>query len=157
VGRAPPGATFLVGEHLAAMCSPDYAREAKRAGLPLRTPEDLKHHVLLYMHDAQRRWPWLTWAAWFEAMGVEDPTPAGALTFDQYDQVVQGALHGQGVALGRMTLVRQHVRAKRLILLFGRQQQLARGYHAVYARNPREQPEARRFVEWLRSEIDADA
>jgi len=153
VGREPAGSVFLVGEHLAAMCSPEYAKEARKSGLPLKRPEDLKHHVLLYLHDAQRRWPWLTWAAWFEAMGVEDPTPAGALTFDQYDQVVHAALHGQGVALGRMTLTGQHIRARRLIPLFGRQQQLARAYHAVLARDARDQPEARQFVEWVRSEI----
>jgi DNA-binding transcriptional LysR family regulator len=156
-GREPEGSVFLVGEHLAAMCSPDYAKEARRAGLPLKKPEDLRHHVLLYLHDAQRRWPWLTWAAWFEAMGVEDPTPAGALTFDQYDQVVHGALHGQGVALGRMTLTQQHIRAKRLIPLFGRQQQLARAYHALFARDARDRPESRQFVEWLRSEIASEA
>jgi len=155
-GREPAGAVFLVGEHLAAMCSPEYAKEARRAGLPLKKPEDLRHHVLLYLHDAQRRWPWLTWAPWFESMGVEDFTPAGALTFDQYDQVIHAALHGQGVALCRMTLTNQHIRAKRLVPLFGRQQQLARAYYALFAREAREQPEARQFVEWVRSEIAAD-
>ena len=89
-------------------------------------------------------------------MGVEDPEPAGTLTFDQYDQVIQAALLGQGVALGRMTLVNQHIRAKRLVALFGRQQRLARGFHAVFARNAGEPPEAGRFVEWLRGEIRRD-
>jgi len=151
--HAPPGAIYLVGEHLAAMCSPAYAKEAKAAKLPLLRPADLRHHVLLNLHDPTGRWPWLSWAAWFEAMGVEDPTPAGTLTFDQYDQVIQAALHGQGVALGRMSLAGQHVRAKRLIPLFGHQQRLARGYHAVFARGAEQRPEARQFVDWLRQEI----
>ena len=86
-------------------------------------------------------------------MGVEDPTPEGTLTFDQYDQVIHAALHGQGVALGRMTLTAQHLKTKRLVLLFGRQQRLARGYHAIYARGAADQPEARRFVDWVRREI----
>jgi len=154
-GRVPPGAIFLAGEHLAAMCSPDYAREARRNKLPMRTPEDLRFHVLLNLHEAARRWPWLSWAAWFEAMGVEDPTPAGTLTFDQYDQVIHAALHGQGIALGRMTLVGQHLKAKRLIPLFGRQQRLARGFHAVFARGARDQGEASQFVDWVRAEIDS--
>ncbi|HEX4781283.1 MAG TPA: LysR substrate-binding domain-containing protein, partial [Usitatibacter sp.] len=121
MARAPQGAVFLVGEHLAAMCSPEYAREARRNNRPLRAPEDLRHHVLLNLHEASRRWPWLSWAAWFEAMGVEDPTPAGTLTFDQYDQVIHAALLGQGIALGRMTLTADQVKAKRLVPLFGRQ------------------------------------
>ncbi len=156
LAKAPPGAELLVGEHLAAMCSPAYAREAKRARQPLERPEDLRHHVLLNLHDAPRRWPWLSWAAWFEAMGVEDPAPAGTFTFDQYDQVMQAALLGQGVALGRMTLASQHLHAKRLVALFGRQQRLARGFHAIFARGPDHQPDARRFVDWLRAEIRRD-
>jgi DNA-binding transcriptional LysR family regulator len=121
----------------------------------MRTPEDLRYHVLLNLHEVQRRWPWLSWAAWFEAMGVEDPTPAGTLTFDQYDQVVHAALLGQGIALGRVSLTSGDVKAKRLIPLFGRQQQLARGYHAVFARGARDQPGALQFVDWLRKEIAA--
>jgi len=157
LNRAPQGAIFLVGEHLAAMCSPQYAREARRNKLPMRTPEDLRYHVLLNLHDAPRRWPWLSWAAWFEAMGVEDPTPAGTLTFDQYDQVIHAALLGQGIALGRMSLTGGDIKAKRLVPLFGRQQRLARGYHAVFARGAADQGEALQFVDWLRSEIAVGA
>jgi LysR family glycine cleavage system transcriptional activator len=153
LATAPPGAELLAGEHLTPVCTPQYARESKRARHPLDRPEDLRHHVLLNLHDAPRRWPWLSWATWFEAMGVEDPTPAGTLTFDQYDQVIQAALLGQGVALGRMTLVSQHIHAKRLLPLFGRQQRLARGLHAIYARDARSQADARHFVDWLREEI----
>lgn len=155
LNRAPPGAIFLVGEHLAAMCSPDYAREARRNKLPMRSPEDLRYHVLLNLHDAPRKWPWLSWAAWFEAMGVEDPTPAGTLTFDQYDQVIHAALLGQGVALGRMSLTAGDIKAKRLLPLFARQQRLARGYHAIFARGAKDQAEALQFVDWLRAEIAA--
>ena len=156
LNRVPPGAVFLVGEHLAPMCSPAYLKEAKRAKLPLERPEDLRHHVLLNLHDAPRRWPWLAWEAWFEAMGVEDPVRAGTLTFDQYDQVIHAALHGQGIALGRMTLAGQHIRARQLVPLFGRQQRLARGFHAVFSRDAGELPEARQFVDWLRAEIETD-
>ena len=155
--NAPPGAEFLVGEQLMPVCSPEYMREARRAKLPLAKPADLRRHVLLNLHDAPRRWPWLTWAAWFEAMGVQDLSPASTLTFDQYDQVLNAALHGQGVALGRISLAGQYIRAKRLVPLFGKQQRLARGYHAVFARNARERPEAREFVDWIRSEIARDS
>jgi LysR family glycine cleavage system transcriptional activator len=152
----PPGAIYLVGEHLAPMASPAYLKEAKRAKLALERPEDLKHHVLLNLHEASRRWPWLSWAAWFESMGVEEMTPAGTLTFDQYDQVIHAALHGQGIALGRMTLAGQHIRARQLVPLFGRHQRLARAFHAVFARDAAERPEVRQFVDWLRAEIQSD-
>ena len=153
LNNVPPGALYLVGDHLAAVCSPAYVREARRQKLPLARPEDLRHHVLLHMVDAKGRWPWLTWGAWFESLGVEDLTPAGALSFDQYDQVLQAALHGQGVALGRVTLTREHVRDKHLVPLFGREQQIARAYHAVFARGAADRPEVRNFVDWLQREI----
>ncbi len=156
LNKVPPGAVFLVGEHLAPMASPAYLKEAKRAKLPLGHPEDLRHHVLLNLHDVSRRWPWLSWAAWFESMGVEDATPAGTLTFDQYDQVIHAALHGQGVALGRMTLAGQHIRAHQLVPLFGQRQRLSRGFHAVFARDAAERPEVNQFVDWLRTEIDSE-
>jgi LysR family glycine cleavage system transcriptional activator len=139
------------------VCSPEYLREAKRDKRPLARPADLRHHVLLNLHDAARRWPWLTRAAWFEAMGVDDLAPASSLTFDQYDQVLQAAVHGQGIALGRMSLASQYVRSRQIVPLFGREQRLARGYHAIYATNAQERREAREFVEWIRAEISLDA
>jgi LysR family transcriptional regulator, glycine cleavage system transcriptional activator len=149
----PAGAVRLVGDHLAPMCSPAYARESKREGRPLAAPRDLRHHVLLALHDPKGRWPWLSWAAWLEAMGLDDLTPLGTLAYDQSDQVVQAAIHGQGVALGRMTLTSQLLREKKLVALFGQRQQLARAFHAVFARGAADRPEVRAFVEWLREEI----
>jgi DNA-binding transcriptional LysR family regulator len=156
LSNVPPGAVHLVGENLAVVCSPGYAKEARAAKRPLAKPQDLRHHVLLNLHDPGGRWPWLTWAAWLESRGVEGLEPQGMLTFDQYDQVLQTALHGQGVALGRMTLAEQYIRDKRLVALFGAQK-LGRAFHAVFARDARERPEAQRFVEWLQAEIRRDA
>jgi DNA-binding transcriptional LysR family regulator len=153
VGSAPAGAIHLVGEHLAAMASPSYIKEAKAAKRPLAGPADLRHHVLLYMHDPTGRWPWLSWAQWLERAGIDDFEPAGALTFDQYDQVINAAVHGQGVALCRMTLTQQLRREKRLVTLFGRPQNLVRGYYAILAKGAGERPEVKRFIEWMRGEI----
>ena len=157
VNNAPAGSIYLVGEHLAAVCSPGYAREARAAKRPLAKPEDLRHHVLLVLHDPGGRWPWLSWAAWLEAAGTQEFEPAGTLTFDQYDQVIQAVLHGQGVALGRMTLAEQYIRDKRLVALFGRSQRLPRAFHAVLAKGAEARPEVGVFVDWLKREIDAEA
>jgi len=70
---------------------------------------------------------------------------------------VQAALHGQGIALGRMTLTEQYIREGRLIALFGPPMTPGRGYHALLAPRARDKPEARAFVEWLRAEIRHDA
>ncbi len=154
--RVPPGATHLASEKLAAVCSPQYAREARKAKLPLRAPADLRRHVLLSFHDPAGRFPWLSWAAWLEAMGVEDFTPETTLAFDQYDQVMHAALLGQGVALGRMTLSEQYIREGRLVTLFGAPTSAGRGFHALLSGRARDKADARDFVEWLRGEIGRD-
>jgi len=153
--RVPPGSTYLVGEHLAIVCSAQYYREARAQKKPLAKPTDLRHHVLLTLHDPTGRWPWLSWPAWFEARGVDDFVPASTITLDQYDQVIQACLHGQGVAVGRLTLVDQHIRNKTLVALFGQAQRVQRGFHAVYARDAQARPEVRQFVDWLKRELEA--
>ena len=149
-GKEPPGAVPLVGEQLCPVASPAYLREAKS---PLAKPADLRRHVMLQLHDPQGRWPWLTWAAWLEANGLTGLVPGGTLTYGQYDQVVNAALHGQGVALGRLTIVESLVREGRLVPLFGKRLRLARAMHAVYAPGAEALPQARAFVEWLKREI----
>jgi len=149
-GKEPPGAVRLVGERLCPVASPAYLREAKA---PLSQPADLRHHVMLLLHDPQGRWPWLSWAAWLEANGVADLVPGGTLAYDQYDQVVNAAVHGQGVALGRMSVVDSLVEEGRLVALFGKRMQVPRALHAIYAPGAENRPEARAFVDWLRREI----
>ncbi|HXZ47699.1 MAG TPA: LysR substrate-binding domain-containing protein [Usitatibacter sp.] len=155
--RVPAGAVHLVSEHLAAVCSPGYAKEARAAGRPLRRPADLRHHLLLNFHDPAGRFPWLSWAAWLEATGVEELEPSGTLAFDQYDQVLQAALHGQGVALGRMSLSEDYIRQGRLVALFGPPRNVGRGFHAIVAPRAQDRPEAREFVEWVRRELRREA
>ncbi|MGD9954396.1 MAG: LysR substrate-binding domain-containing protein, partial [Burkholderiales bacterium] len=149
-GKAPPGSIRLVGERLCPVATPAYLDGAKA---PIAAPEDLRGHTLLMLHDPQGRWPWLTWAAWFEAKGLPDLTPAGTLTYDQYDQVVNAALHGQGVALGRLSIVDSFVKEGLLVPLFGKRMPVPRALHAVYAPGAQARPEAQAFVAWLKKEI----
>jgi len=155
--NAPPGAIHLVGEHLAPVCSAEYARESKAARRPLASPADLQHHTLLYLHDPTGKWPWISWAGWFESMGVQGIQPAGSLTFGQYDQVMQAALLGQGIALGRTGILGDALRTRKLIALFGRRQQLARAFYVVLAQGARARPGVDAFVNWMKREISEDA
>lgn len=149
-GREPPGSVRLVSERMCPVASPAYLKAAKA---PLDSPADLGRHVMVNLHDPQGRWPWITWAAWFEANGVTDLVPGGTLTFDQYDQVINAALHGQGVALGRLSLVDSLIKEGRLVTLFGKRTQVPRALHAIYAPGAQARPEAQAFVAWLQAEI----
>jgi LysR family glycine cleavage system transcriptional activator len=150
---APPGAIALMSDHVAPVCSPGYLKEGRAAKRPLAKPEDLRHHVLLHMHDPAGRFPFISWPSWLEAAGLAELTPEGSLVFGQYDQVIHAAVHGQGVALGRMALLQQDLRDKRLVTPFGKSKRIGRAFHAVYARGAESRPEARQFVEWVQQEI----
>ncbi|HXZ07942.1 MAG TPA: LysR substrate-binding domain-containing protein, partial [Paraburkholderia sp.] len=84
-------------------------------GSGLGSSEDLAGQVLLEFDDPGR--PWLHWDDWLAAAGWRGAKAKGVLRFNQYDQVVQSAMAGQGIALGRMELIRPMLADRRLVLL----------------------------------------
>jgi LysR family glycine cleavage system transcriptional activator len=81
----------------------------------LSSPKDLEGQVLLEFDDPGR--PWLHWRDWFASVGWKGVKPKGILRFNQYDQVVQSAVAGQGIALGRIELMRSMLSEDRLRLV----------------------------------------
>jgi DNA-binding transcriptional LysR family regulator len=147
------GAAKLFGERVLPVVSPAVA-----ARLELERPEDLARAVLLE-YDGVPHTVWLTWPVWFETMKVPMPSPAGTLRFTQYHQIIQAAVAGQGVALGRVPLVDQLLRTKELVAPFGRARTTAaesRAYYVVV--NPRAvgRPEVAAFVSWLQSVVQTE-
>ena len=102
--------------------------------------------------------PWLSWKVWCEAMGVARPGASRGLTFSHYDQVVQSAVAGQGIALGRFPLLDPFVAERRLVLpLKGRQYATLerRAYWLVAAPGAAQRPEVQTFVAWMRKQVAA--
>lgn len=112
---AGPDAVLLFHERMVPVCSPVLLADPAR---PLASPADLRRHVLLHVSTAQGIDEG-TWPLWLRAMGEAALVPAGALHFSQYDQLVQAALGGQGVALGRRPIVDALLADGRLVVPFG--------------------------------------
>lgn len=149
----PKGSVRLFDEELMPVCSPALiARTAK----PLRRPEDLAHYVLLHIDDRDTPAPWMSWAQWLDAVGVGPIKPAGSLAFNYTEQLVRAALAGQGVALGRLPLVRDLLRDGSLVAPFGERAPIDRAYVALEADFARGRPEVTRFVQWLIEAARAD-
>jgi DNA-binding transcriptional LysR family regulator len=108
--------------------------------------------VLLHLDDPEGRTPWLDWRAWLEANGEHDLKPAGSLRFSLYDQVVQAAVGGQGVALGRLPMIAQLLRDRRLVAPFPKKFESDRGYYILIAPHARGRPDVDAFVEWVADE-----
>ncbi len=147
------GATKLFGERVLPVASPKLA-----ARLKIARPEDLARAVLLE-YDGVPHTVWLTWPVWFETMKVPMPTPAGTAQFTQYHQIIQAAVAGQGVALGRVPLLQDLLRTKQLVALFGRARTTAaesRAYYVVVHARAAARPEAQAFVAWLQASVLAE-
>jgi DNA-binding transcriptional LysR family regulator len=138
-------------ESVIPVCSPALAADPAR---PLREPADLRAHVLLHMDDA--KFSWMEWNLWLHAHGLRDPKPAGTLQFNQYDQLVQAAVNGQGVALGRLPLLRGLLRQKQLVTPFRKSVVSSRGYYLVRSRRAAGKPDVAGFEEWLLEEAKKD-
>jgi DNA-binding transcriptional LysR family regulator len=95
----PEGALRLFGEELFPVCSPALQAEGP---YPLRNLDDLRHHALLHIDEARG---FLDWGTWLEAHGHPDLKPAASIRFDSYEQMIQAAIGGQGVAMGIGRLV----------------------------------------------------
>jgi DNA-binding transcriptional LysR family regulator len=143
-----PGGAKLFGEDVFPVCNPALLRDAAR---PLRRPEDLRNHVLLHLGEAQAA-PWLVWTQWLEAAGIPDLRPAGGLHFSHYDQLIQAALGGQGVALGRMPLLRDLVRSGELVAPFQRTIASPRGYFVMRSRRTLDNADVDAFERWVHAE-----
>jgi DNA-binding transcriptional LysR family regulator len=150
---APPGSVRLFGERIVLVCSPQLAADRAR---PLKQPEDLARHVLLHMDDERGRFLWLNWSAWLAAIGVRDLTPAGSLRFNHFHEVMQAAVDGQGVALGRVPLINGLLKQKKLVAPFRNRYATTRAYFIVRAQHASSRPEAQAFIAWLQEEAHAE-
>ena len=142
LGRWPSlKAELIAREYLSPVCSPAVAR-----GLPARPqPADLAKLMLL--HDEPRA----AWRQWCELAGVSLDLTQG-VQFSDAALVLQAAADGAGVALGRLLLAEDDVRAGRLVQLFDVVLPNDYSYWLVYARATAERPDALAFRNWVHEE-----
>ena len=133
---------LLATERLMPVLSPELA--ARR---PLARPADIPDHTLLASHRPTE------WEAWARHVGL-DIAASRQLQLTDYNIVLQAALAGQGVAMGRSLLVADHLRRGALVApLPDFATAAGLGYWAVLPGSGGGKPAAAMFVSWLRQEI----
>lgn len=152
--RVPEGAARLFGEEVLPVCSPALLKDPAK---PLREPADLRHHVMLHFDDAPPRLAFWSWDNWLEAMDVPDLQPAGVLRFSYYDHLIQAAITGLGVGLGRLPLVASQLASGQLVAPFesrrlGKRPRSTRSYYVVLEPAAALRQEVRDFAAWLQKE-----
>lgn len=153
-GAAPPGRP-LVGYSTFPVCTPALMRDPAR---PLRTFADLAQHVLLEFETTVHGRPWYDWEQWFSAVKVAKFKPAGRQRFSHYDQVVEAAMAGSGVAIGKRPHLNSKLQAGTLCAPFGTHGVASLGsFHVVVAPSATGRGAVgEAFVAWLRSEVRRD-
>ncbi len=144
--QVPQGAVRLFGQDLFPVCSPSLLGEGPR---PLRTLDDLEHHALLHMEGAGGL---LDWGTWLAAHGLPDLKPAASIRFDSYEQMIQAALSGQGVAMGIGRLVASLMDSGRLIAPFSKSIASPHSYCVIRSAATGSKPHVQAFVDWLVAE-----
>ncbi len=150
---AGEGADRLFGEVIVPVCSPKLARDPSR---PLKKPDDLRLHTLLHM-EQDAAGVLLNWSTWLRALKLEGLVPAGVLHFSMYDQLIQAAIAGQGVALGRSPLVDGLLRSRKLVAPFRQTLASPRSYYLLQSSGAARKPEVQDFVAWMHREAEADS
>ncbi|HEY2928624.1 transcriptional regulator GcvA [Piscinibacter sp.] len=153
-GGAPARAQRLAPDVVLPVCAPRLLRDRTR---PLKSPEQLAQHVLLRFENVDRGRPQIDWFRWLETMKLSNLKPAGMMSFSHYDQVVQAALDGNGVALGRLPLVSRHLRDGALVAPFADKLVGKGAWYAVTGAESAQRPAVRAFVDWLRDEMQREA
>jgi LysR family glycine cleavage system transcriptional activator len=126
------------------VCSPALLE----GSLPLRTPADLRHHPLIHDTSMASTPAFRTWRDWHLAAELDVNDSAAAYRM---------AMTGNGVALGRTTLVEQDLEDGRLIRPFGPIMDCALAYYVVCRPQDVQDPTIMSFCDWLIAEIHSDA
>ena len=142
----------LFGEVALPVCSPRLRRDPAR---PLKQPEDLRHHCLLHLDNGPGS-QLLEWPPWLRALNLEGLKPASVLHFSMYDQMIQAAVNGQGVALGRLPLLNDLLAQRKLVTPFKKSVVSPRSYFLFQSDASRKKPEVREFLAWLMAEAHAE-
>ncbi len=138
---------LLMTEDVFPVCSP-----AILDGPPaLRRPADLGGHTLLHddpigVADAEAL---ADWRMWLLAAGVEGIDSERGPRFSHSNLLLQAAIDGQGVALGRTPLVANEIAGGRLVKPFELSLPASFAYYIVCPEAAAERPKVAAFREWL--------
>jgi LysR family transcriptional regulator, glycine cleavage system transcriptional activator len=90
-----------------------------------------------------------------QVMGLDTVRVANTMRFTLYTEAVAAAVAGQGIVIGRLPLLAQLVRQKKLVAPFRSPAASRRGYFVTLAPQAAHNPSALAFAEWLQAEARA--
>lgn len=138
----------LMSERLFPVCAPTLAKT-------LRDIPDLANHTLLQDEILNYGSANPSWEYWAKECKVMLPSRARTRRFGQSNMVIQAAIQGVGVALGREPLVLDALHDGRLMRPFDHITNSPLSYWLVRRKQKDESPKVREFLAWIKAEADA--
>jgi LysR family glycine cleavage system transcriptional activator len=143
----------LLDEAVFPVCSPALLKGA----VPLDTPAALKSQTLLHDDSPDDDPSCPTWSMWLKAAGVADVDGSRGPKFNQSSLVVEAAVLGRGVALGKSLLAAADLAAGRLVKPFGDAVSVDFAYFIVCPQAKLALRKVSLFCDWLRGEASREA
>ncbi len=124
---------------------------------PLRTPEDLKHHMLLHddtgdMYDGES-----FWEVWLEAAGITGIDAKRGARFSHAVLAFEAAIDAVGVVASMPSLAAEELASGKLVMPFDLKVPLASAYYLVCEPHAKTRPAVAAFRDWLIAEAAKDS
>lgn len=152
-GRYPGLRSDLIfGVSWVAVCSPRLLRGMR----PLRTPKDLRHHVLIHddtIPDLAER---ANWEEWLKTAGATEVDASRGPHFSNAGLALEAAMDGMGVALALRPLAAADVAAGRLAMPFDIAVPSGYAYYLVCPEATADRPPVAAFRDWLLAEARSE-
>lgn len=117
---------------------------------PLKSPDDLRFHVLLHDESWQSNYEsFPTWSMWIAGAGVTGVDATRGTRFNMTSDVINAAIEGAGIALGRSSMVEGDLEAGRLVKPFDLSVPVEFAFYVVYPKAGLQQAKVAAFRDWL--------
>ncbi|NOD76975.1 MULTISPECIES: LysR substrate-binding domain-containing protein [unclassified Ruegeria] len=137
---------LLMNEQLFPVCAPSLLPD-------LRNVEDLARHTMLVDENLHHGAASPTWEFWARRCGLTLPNALRTRRLGQSNMVVQAAIEGLGVALGREPLVIDMMSDDRLVRPFKEMTQSPLSYWLVRPHETKDSAKVSEFLTWIHSEV----
>lgn len=141
----------LFRDVLSPVCTPQFLKSHG----PIESPADLLESDLLHM-EAQHP-SWQGWRRWFRRFDIEAPPRENNLGFNNYVNVIQACLSGQGVALGWLHLIKDRIDDGSLVMPLADRVDTEENYYLAVRSDNQTDWDPSAFSEWLMREFSTTA
>lgn len=143
-----PGLTAdrLTWDELFPVCSPLLCD----GSAPPKASDELSKHTLLHVIGYEEGWGY-----WLKMTGASQVDTSQGMQFDTLIAALEMAVQGQGLALGRTSLVENMIASGRLLAPFAQRVATSEAFHLTRPTHQYLHPNAETFRSWLIEEAEA--